>query len=99
MTRIAYNHKALSLLTMKPLGNKGPKWGSVHTLTGIQCNVLRAWYMTLVVSLPPDLLWVCCPCTTHSKGASMISLMVALHHCKINLRLYCASFGRRNQCK
>ena len=52
MTRIAYNHTTLSLLTVKPLRNKGPKWGTVHTLTGMQCNVLRVWYMTLVVSLP-----------------------------------------------
>ena len=56
MTRIAYNHRALSLLTVKPLGNKGPKWGTVHTLTGIRCNVLRAWYMAFVVSLPACLL-------------------------------------------
>ena len=69
MARIAYNHGAFSLLTVKCFLPKGPKWVMVHTLTGIQCNILRVWYMTLVVSLPPCLLWVYCPCTAHSKGA------------------------------
>ena len=32
MTHTAYNHRVLSLLTVKPLENKGPKWGTVHTL-------------------------------------------------------------------
>ena len=50
----------------------------VHTLIGIQCNVLRAWRMMLVVSLLPAC-WV--------FVASTISLMV------INLRVHWEEFG------
>ena len=61
MTRIAYSHRALSFLTAKPLGNKGPKWGTVHTMTVIQCIFLRVRYITLVVSVRP----ACCGSVFH----------------------------------